>query len=232
LDVGGLPGPVSTFGTGDRHTCAVVSGGSLFCWGDNTRGQLGDGTTMQRSSPHGVCADYTCSSPIYGVTQVTGGDVHTCARLAHGAAFCWGNNAYGQLGDGFTTDRSTPTEVQALTPAVAAVSAGDGHSCALTVAGAVRCWGNNAYGQLGDGTAGNRAVPGNVLGLGGKIPGDVNCDGLLNSIDAALVLQFSAGLLITLPCFPAADLNLDGVVNPIDAAIILQIDAGLIGSIL
>ena len=86
-----------------------------------------------------------------GVTAVEAGEAHTCA-IKSGALYCWGNNNYdGQLGDGTTTNRSTPVEVQGMGSSVTAVAAGAAHTCAIK-SGALYCWGWNLYGQLGDGT--------------------------------------------------------------------------------
>jgi alpha-tubulin suppressor-like RCC1 family protein len=87
-----------------------------------------------------------------------------CALLNDGTARCWGNNYYGQLGDGTRTDRHTPEAVSGLAGAVA-IAAGDYHTCALLNDGTVRCWGPNSSGQLGDGTTTDRLTPVAVSGL-------------------------------------------------------------------
>ena len=86
---------------------------------------------------------------------------HTCA-VADGGAWCWGQNDYGQLGDGTTTDRHTPVAVSGLASGVTALAAGKSHTCALTAAGGVQCWGNNFYGQLGTNPG---WTPVNVIGF-------------------------------------------------------------------
>jgi alpha-tubulin suppressor-like RCC1 family protein len=101
-----------------------------------------------------------------GVTQVSAGDYHTCAVLDAGSATCWGHNLYGQLGDGTTTQSTAPITVSGLSTGVVQISAAESHTCAVTAAGSVKCWGWNAsFGQLGDGTYTNRYSPVQVTGL-------------------------------------------------------------------
>lgn len=100
----------------------------------------------------------------------------------------------------------------------------------------MKCWGNNCYGQLGNGRQDDPAefpppanpVPTNVVGLGPKLAGDVDCQNGVSSVDAALVFQYDAGLIDTLLCEFNADVNGEGVINSVDAALILQHVAGLI----
>ena len=149
VPVVGLNGVAAVAG-GGFHTCARFSDGRLRCWGRNSEGQLGDPAFTDWASPTSV--------PVAGITTatgVTGGGYHTCAVLQNGTVRCWGQNDYGQLGNGTTTPaavpKSTPVEVSRITNAVA-VSAGGFHTCALLADGTVRCWGQNDYGQLGDGS--------------------------------------------------------------------------------
>src|SRR5437016_41827 len=137
---------------GGVHTCGVTSGGAGYCWGSNSVGQLGDGTTTNRSSPVPVGGGVS-----FAAVGAAGG-AHTCGVTAGGVAYCWGCNSNGQLGDGTTTDRSTPVLV-AGGVSFAAVSAGSYHTCGLTAAGAVYCWGVNITGQLGAGTTTTRLTP-------------------------------------------------------------------------
>jgi alpha-tubulin suppressor-like RCC1 family protein len=99
------------------------------------------------------------------VRSVSSGFWHTCAVTSAGAAQCWGENEYGQLGIGSTTNSAVPVTVAGLSSGVVAVSAGGDHTCALTSAGAVVCWGLNYLGQLGDGSTTDSAVPVKVAGL-------------------------------------------------------------------
>ena len=139
--------------TGYAHTCAVTVNDGVKCWGDNTFGQLGDGTPRSRA----VAVDVLGLGE--RVARVSAGALHTCAMLRNGGVKCWGRNNKGQLGDGTIIDRSTPVEVQDLVGGVRAVSSGRYHTCALLNNGAIKCWGSNQDGQLGDGTTLTRLTP-------------------------------------------------------------------------
>jgi alpha-tubulin suppressor-like RCC1 family protein len=150
---------MTTIEAGGFYTCALTGGGGIKCWGSNGNGQLGDGTTVQRLKPVDV------SGLASGVTAIDAAYWHTCALNESGAVKCWGTNYVGQLGDGTITDRLTPVDVSGLASGVTAIAAGAFHSCALTSGGGVKCWGDNRYGQLGDGTTTNRLTPVDVSGL-------------------------------------------------------------------
>lgn len=97
--------------------------------------------------------------------QISAGGRHTCAKTTNGAVQCWGVNEDGQLGDGTTRSRGAPVTVRGLEAGVAMISAGLAHTCALLREGGVKCWGWNAFGQLGDGTTTDRLTPVDVQGL-------------------------------------------------------------------
>ncbi|MBP6830918.1 MAG: hypothetical protein KA978_09040 [Deltaproteobacteria bacterium] len=136
---------------GYNHTCARLMDGSVRCWGYNTPGQLGDGSTTDRTSPVTVTG-------LSNVVEITAGDNHTCARLMDGSVRCWGYNRDGQLGDGSTTNRTSPVTVPGLSNAVE-IAGGRDNTCARLMDGSVRCWGSNTAGQLGDGSTTDRTSP-------------------------------------------------------------------------
>ena len=141
--------------------CALDTAGTAYCWGDNTYGALGDGTTNSSSVP--VAVDTSGLPAGTTFTQISVGIYETCALDSAGSAYCWGYNAYGQLGDGNTSASSVPVAVD--TSGVLAgktltkISAGDDNTCALDSTGAAYCWGYNGSGALGDGTTTSSLVP-------------------------------------------------------------------------
>ena len=158
ISVSGLTSGVTSLAVGNFYTCALVGGG-VKCWGINSNGQLGDGTIMQRLTPVVV------TGLASGVIAIAAGQAHTCALTSGGGVKCWGNNGNGQLGDNSTTQRLTPVNVSGLASGVVAIAAGQSHTCAVTSAGAVKCWGLNTSGQLGDNTIAQRITPTAVSGL-------------------------------------------------------------------
>lgn len=144
---------------GGSHTCARLKSGELYCWGSNTFGQLGIGTPESHRFPALV------SDLPSGVARVTAGFAHTCVILDSGPVYCWGFNLFGTLGDGSTEGRRSPVAIPRLSHGAIEIAAGVGHSCALIESGAVYCWGNNANGELGDGTGIQRLSPTAVSGL-------------------------------------------------------------------
>lgn len=163
LAVAGGTANAETLEAGGGHTCAIVTGGALKCWGANAAGQLGDGSRTDRHTFVGVTGLGS------SVQSVAAGDLHTCALLAAGNVECWGFNGLGQLGDGSAADSSAvPVDVNIAEP-VASIAVGEYHSCAVTAAGALKCWGFNSSGQLGDGTSTDRNTPVDVPSLGTNV---------------------------------------------------------------
>ena len=144
---------VTAIAAGYGHTVALTSDGKVFPWGYNDAGQLGDGTTTNRSTP--VAVDMSRALRGKTVIAIAAGDLHTVALTSDGKVFAWGYNYTGQLGDGTTTNRSTPVAVNMngalLGKSVTAIAAGYGHTVALTSDGKVFAWGHNYYGELGNG---------------------------------------------------------------------------------
>lgn len=135
-----------------QHACATQVDGSAWCWGQNQRGQLGAGNSSTRSSaPTRVLGDQQW-------TSVSAGGWSTCGTTATGTAYCWGDNAFGQLGDGTIANRNRPVVVTGGI-ALAQVSTTWGRACGVTPTGQVWCWGENSNGELGNGTRTNSARP-------------------------------------------------------------------------
>jgi alpha-tubulin suppressor-like RCC1 family protein len=156
LTVSNLTG-ATELASGNEHVCALLAGGSASCWGDNEWGQLGDGTSGEPSdarTPMVVMG-------LTGATELAAGLLHTCARMATGAVECWGLDLDGQLGHGTSgesNDSSIPVDVLGIRSATA-ISAGAYFACALIDGGQVECWGDNQYGELGDGTVERSSIP-------------------------------------------------------------------------
>jgi alpha-tubulin suppressor-like RCC1 family protein len=162
-NVTGLANGVTQISGDGNHTCAVTTGGGVKCWGDNASGQLGDGTTTNRTTPVDV------TGLTSGVVQVSASLYHSCAVTTGGSATCWGDNASGELGTGNTASSTVPVSVSGMTAGAALIKAGGNHTCAITTAGSAKCWGHNDKGQLGDGTFLNRFAPVSVTGLGAGV---------------------------------------------------------------
>jgi hypothetical protein len=146
---------LSAVSAGADHCLALTSTGRVLAWGDNTDGQLGNGTTANSSTPVPVSLPAGTT-----VTAISAGRAHSLALTSTGRVLAWGDNTSGELGNGTTTNSSTPVPVSlpAVT-IVTAVSAGGGHNLAITATGSVLAWGNNAHGQLGNGTTTNSSTP-------------------------------------------------------------------------
>jgi len=162
----GLPQSVLAIAAGAAHTCALTAGGGVKCWGFNGHGQIGNGTISDALS----AVDATGMTT--GVAAITAAYDHSCALTTVGGIKCWGNNVWGQLGTGDTTDHRTAVDVAGIASGAVAVTAGGSvewvggsHTCALVVGGGVKCWGANEFGQLGNGNTANAYAPVDVAGL-------------------------------------------------------------------
>ena len=174
------------------YSCALLSDGTVRCWGDNSTGQLGNGTTSGSSTSVLV-------SGLANATSVSAANTFACAALSGGAVRCWGDNTYGQLGNGTTTNSSTPVTVSGLTNATA-VSVGQYQACATLSDGSVQCWGRNNNGQLGNGTTIDSSTPVSVTGL---IPQAAPGDNItINRPPGGLVFTQRCGVHGALPFEP------------------------------
>lgn len=145
--VSGLSAGVVEISGGTLHTCALLTGGTVKCWGENSDGQIGDGTWSTARVP-------TFVSGLSSVTEISAGDMNVCARISDGTVKCWGNNTVGQTGNGIVTLRETrPVDVVGLS-GITSVSVGRSHVCARVSDGTLRCWGLNGFGATGNGVAG------------------------------------------------------------------------------
>jgi alpha-tubulin suppressor-like RCC1 family protein len=174
----GAPAPISglkgaaALTAGGNHACALMTSGSVACWGDNEVGQLGPDV-------HGMNSDVPVQIPgLSAVVSVSAGGTSSCALTSDGSVWCWGENVYGQLGAGSTKPPSqpSPVKVSGLTGATS-VSVGADYACATTAARTAVCWGHNAEGTLGNGTMVDSPVPvpvSQLTGVVGIATGDVH----------------------------------------------------------
>jgi len=153
---------VKSITTGDSHTCAIASDDNAYCWGSGGNAQLGNNSTDQKTVPTAV---YTAGA-LSGKTikSISAGDYHTCAIASDDLAYCWGSNSYGQLGDGTTTQRATPTPVNTggvlSGKTIKSISANySDHTCVIASDNQAYCWGDNYAGRLGDNSNTNSSIP-------------------------------------------------------------------------
>ena len=145
-----VPGPVlgghvfTDITLGHAYSCSLKVDGSAFCWGNNTRGQLGINSTINQTSPIEVNGDHAFASIDLGYQ-------HSCGVEVNGTTFCWGSNSSGQLGDNTTNDQLVPTQIFG-SDLFTSISLGAQHTCGLQIEGSIMCWGNNDNQQLGLGT--------------------------------------------------------------------------------
>ena len=167
---------------GYDYTCAILGNGSINCWGDNSLGQLGDGTFTDRTVPSYIPTSRDA------IDIAAGSGRHTCAIFDNGSLYCWGYATDGQLGIGSTSSKNSPMFVNLGVGRTAVdISTGASHTCAILDNGSVKCWGDNSKGQLGDGTLSQRTTPTLVTNLGGNAIS-------LSLGDRSLVLYWMMGL--------------------------------------
>lgn len=154
--VPGLRG-VSQISAGTAHTCALTTNGNVHCWGDGFYGQLGYGSSSNRSLPGDAIPDFT------NINQVSVGGIHTCILTTNGSVHCWGDGQNGKLGYGDTSDRNSPGEAIPDLTNVTQISSGSSHTCALVENGSVHCWGAGGNSQLGYGNSNERQSPGEPI---------------------------------------------------------------------
>ncbi len=223
LDVTGLDSDVAAITAGgQQHICALTREGVMKCWGSNLAGELGT-TASATCAGAEPCsnAPRTVNALEAGVVAIGLGSNHTCAITSSGGAKCWGDNTAGQLGDGTLITRATPTDVLGLTNGVVAIGAGQLATCALKSSGAVKCWGDDSLGGLGDGTTGAgdcscRTTPVDVIGL--DVPAtasDQNATDPLtcafNSTQRFLDAQRQAAFTIYCPSYLPSGFRLDTI---------------------
>jgi alpha-tubulin suppressor-like RCC1 family protein len=171
LDISQLPGGTTfkAVAAGAQHTCAVTTGGSVYCWGDGSLGQMGNGAStsinVRPTTANAVSGLTTAAAISAGGYSDTG---HTCALTASKAVVCWGSNAYGQLGNGSAGGTSN-VPVGSISSGVSALTVGVNHTCALLSDHSVQCWGSDSSGQLGDGVNSISTTPVSVSGLDGNV---------------------------------------------------------------
>ena len=151
--VAGLPADIKSIATGIEHACALSAQGAVWCWGSNYIGQLGNASTVSTRTPVPV------SGLSSGVVSISATRDHTCAVRSTGGVACWGRNSFGNLGNGTTDTSLVPVPVTGLSSGIASVAAGYDHTCAVTLGGALRCWGSNQFAQFGNNSADSSLTP-------------------------------------------------------------------------
>jgi alpha-tubulin suppressor-like RCC1 family protein len=159
---------------GGYHSVALKSDGTVVAWGDNSNGQLGDGTGVERHRPVNVPG-------LTAVAAIAGGDYYSLALKSDGTVWAWGANSQGQLGDGTNITRNRAVPVSGLKD-VAAIAGGVHHSLAITSDGSLWVWGDNSDGELGDGTYTQRTAPIQPSGMTGVV-------GIASGFDLSVVLK-------------------------------------------
>ncbi len=155
IEVPGISGATQISAAND-HACAIIAH-KLYCWGENTTGQLGNNNLVRANYPEMVIEPATLYSPNLRLTKVAAGGTHTCGIFGGGVR-CWGHNFFGELGDGTFQGSLTPKQVLGISAGAQEIAAGDSHTCAI-INGNVKCWGQNFYGQLGNSSNVNSNTP-------------------------------------------------------------------------
>ena len=197
LDVARATHPAVALAAGDSYGCALLHGGAIDCWGDNSSGQLGDGTTRSSERPVRVAG-------ISNAVAISAFSIDTCVVLSDGTVSCWGDNQLGQLGSGATGKQSdVPVPVSGLSDVVQVAVASD-HTCARIRDGTVQCWGANEQGQLGSGQTAN-----NVAGKPTESTIPVSVAGITSAVQIASGTDHTCAVLRggTVECWGA---NTDG----------------------
>ncbi len=169
---------VTRVATGDATSCFLTGEGGVKCVGDNTYGQVGDGSFTNRS----LAADVVGLTS--GVKEIGGGFRFFCALTNAGGVKCWGINSNGHLGNGLAANSNVPVDVTGLTSGVSKLSVGYNHACALLNDKSMQCWGYGTYGRLGTGNTADRTTP-VTINVGGTVAditaGGVNTCALLEA---------------------------------------------------
>jgi alpha-tubulin suppressor-like RCC1 family protein len=167
---GGTTGTYASIAAGDHRTCAVTAAGAAYCWGEGGNGGIGNGANANVAVPTRVSAGQ--SSGLFASVVPGGGQ--TCGISLDDSAYCWGDNSSGQLGDGSTTRRSTPTAVDAsgaLPDAYTLIAAGRDFSCGVDLQGLGYCWGSNGNGESGSGSFGGTMLTPTAVSVSGVLAG-------------------------------------------------------------
>lgn len=174
IAISGQSGSGSLLSANQWHTCVVAVSGSIYCWGQNLYGESGNGTTTGHSTPLPASQGALPSGAVY--VSIGKGDYHACAIATDSNTYCWGENNIGQLGNGTTTNSTTPVAVsQGALPAGSRfkqITAGEDYTCAIATNDRAYCWGRNTYGGLGAGSTTTSYTP--LAVSQGVIPAGVN----------------------------------------------------------
>ncbi len=156
LVLASVPAHAGTLGVGESHTCILKSDGQAYCWGENSVGQLGNGSTESSMTPVAVSGGLR-------FTSISAGWDHTCGLTADNDAYCWGRGRYGRLGNGSVENSMIPTAVSGGL-SFELIDSGMAHTCGITTDGASFCWGRGEDGILGNNSVESSSLPVPVSG--------------------------------------------------------------------